>query len=492
MTSLVVAAPSRLAAEVGAGAAEDGGSVVDAVIAAVLMAMCTEPGVCAPGGGGFLTIWAPGADPVSVDGYMAMPGQRLDPRRPFVTHSVSMEYGGGVTTEVGPGSVAVPGAFAAFDVAHQRWGRLPWSDLLTHVADRLADGFPLSPACSHYLGYSAEPIFGEDPASREALFADERALAVGEVVQVPDLVGSLRHIAQEGAETFYRGDLAAAIASDLAERGARLTATDLAAYQPIISSALRSELGEWTVATTPPPAIGGVTLTALLRLVLAHPQPRQPSVWVEAQRRVFELRHLRLEPAPDRIAASDDLLAGLPQLSSGSTVSVAAAGVDGTLCAASMSAGYGSGVIPRGTGIWMNNSLGEMELNPGGLASTPVGSRLMSNMAPTVAAGPGHSLALGSPGADRITSALAISLALIFTGSALDEAIEHPRLHVETGGATIAHEPGLELGDPAGLTARRYPAHDMYFGGVTAAGVDGASLVGHADSRRSGAVVASH
>lgn len=487
MPPAVVAAPSTLAAQVGAEISGSGGSVVDSVIASALMAMCTEPGVCAPGGGGFITVWSPGEEPVSIDGYMAMPGRGLDPHRPIATRRVSMEYGGGVTTEVGPGSIAVPGAFAAFDLAHRRWGRMPWGRLLGHVADRLTEGFPLSRACSHYLGYSAVSIFGHDTASRTALFTGDRAVTTGDIVTMPDLVTSIRRIAEEGAATFYRGDLATEMASDLADRGSRLTSEDLANYRAIVRPALVSRLGEWTVATTPPPAIGGVTLTAILRLVLGHPEPRNPGIWAQAQRQVYELRSLRLEPNPDREAAGKALLNEITALASGSTIAVSGAGAEGTVCSASMSAGYGSGVIPRGTGLWMNNSLGEMELNPGGLASTPIGGRLMSNMAPTTADGPGGRLALGSPGADRITSALAITLALIFTGTSITEAVEHPRLHVETAGGTVATEPGLEATLP-GFTSRPYQHLDMYFGGVTAASVHGGTLHAHADSRRSGAV----
>lgn len=487
MPPAVVAAPSTLAAEVGAEISGSGGSVVDSVIASALMAMCTEPGVCAPGGGGFITVWSPNQEPVSIDGYMAMPGRALDPDRRIVTRRVSMEYGGGVTTEVGPGSIAVAGAFAAFDLAHRRWGRMPWDRLLGHVADRLAEGFPLSRACSHYLSHSATLIFGEDPASRTALFADERTLTTGETVTMPDLVQSIRRIAEDGAATFYRGDLAAEMVSDLADRGCRLTTEDLAEYRAIVRPGLVSSLGEWTVATTPPPAIGGVTLTAILRLVLGHPEPRNPDVWAEAQRQVFELRSLRLEPSPDRVAAGEDLLREVTSLTSGSTISVSGAEAEGTVCSASMSAGYGSGVIPRGTGLWMNNSLGEMELNPGGLASTPVGARLMSNMAPTAAEGPGGRMAMGSPGADRITSALAITLALVFTGSSIAEAVEHPRLHVETAAGSVATEPGLRAALP-GFSLRPYDQLDMYFGGVTAAFVHAGALGAHADSRRSGAV----
>ena len=107
--------------------------------------------------------------------------------------------------------------------------------------------------------------------------------------------------------------------------------------------------------------------------------------------------------------------------------------MSGLACAITLSAGYGSGVIPPGTGMWMNNCLGEMELNRRGLAGAPPGTRLPSNMAPTVARrNDGTILAIGSPGADRITTALLCTLTgYLELGLSLAEAVCHPRAHVE-------------------------------------------------------------
>lgn len=486
MKSVVIAAPSEFAASAGAAIADDGGSVVDALIAATLTAMCSEPGVCAPGGGGFLTVWPAAEDPISIDGYMAMPGRDLPPDRPLSSYSVSMEYGGGITTEVGPDSIAIPGAFAAFSEAHRRWGRMPWAEVITYVAGVMEQGFPLPESCHYYLGYSGEPVFGIDPASRRALFDGDRLRGPGEKVVVEDLATTLRRIATEGAATLYTGDLGREIVADLARRGSRLTSADLAGYRPLVGPALCSDFGEWRLATTPPPAVGGVAVTAILRSVFAGGDPLDPNRWAAAQHAVAHLRREELEPATDREAAGWRVLASFPGGGSGSTVSISVAGSDGTVAAATMSGGYGSGVIPTGTGLWMNNSLGERELNPGGLEATPIGARLLSNMAPTVAGRPGRHLAIGSPGADRITSALAISLTLLLTGHELARSIEHPRLHYELDRDTVAVEPGIAL-DP-GLTARPFPDLNMYFGGATATEWTAGGLSGHADSRRTGGV----
>lgn len=482
MTSCVIAAPSPLAAQTGADVADAGGSVVDAIVAATLTAMCTEPGVCAPGGGGFLTIWEPGSDPLTVDGYMAMPGLGSDGRS-SVVRTVSMEYGGGVSTDVGAGSIAVPGGLAALGAAHRRWGRAPWSEVIGAVVDRIAGGFPLPAACRYYLGYVGESIFGDDPASRQALFPDGRLLEAGETVVMADLVATLRRIAEEGPSTMYDGELAGALVADLEGRGSLLTERDLADYRAVLRPALVTEVAAWTIATNPPPAVGGVTLSLILRRLADCRDRRDPNAWVEAQELAFGQRRDQLEGAVDRETAGWELVAG-GRRPAASTVSIAAAGDDGTVAASTMSAGYGSGVIPTGTGWWMNNSLGELELNSP--AATP-GVRLMSNMAPTVAAAGDRRLAIGSPGADRITSALAISMILLVEGMTLEDAIEHPRCHYELDRGTVATEPGLDL-DAALWAMRAFPAPDMYFGGVTGTEVSEGGVLGHADSRRRGGV----
>jgi gamma-glutamyltranspeptidase/glutathione hydrolase len=135
--------------------------------------------------------------------------------------------------------------------------------------------------------------------------------------------------------------------------------------------------------------------------------------------------------------------------------------------------------MPAGTGLWLNNCLGELELNRRGLDAGPIGARLPSNMAPTVCrpidAASTRVMAVGSPGADRITTALAQALINHFKfGWSLDRAISHPRLHVDTSGDAdrLMVEPGLDM-PRTELTQTVYDKLSMYFGGVSAAQFDG-------------------
>jgi gamma-glutamyltranspeptidase/glutathione hydrolase len=181
----------------------------------------------------------------------------------------------------------------------------------------------------------------------------------------------------------------------------------------------------------------------------------------------------------------------LSRWSSASTVHTSVIDDDGLACAITASSGYGSGEIPASTGLWLNNCLGEIELNRKGFAAGPPGIRLPSNMAPTIARADDQALAVGSPGADRITTAVQQFLInYIQLGHNLANAVAHPRLHLEIDGSVmnIAVEPGLELPD-TGISVTRYPDINMYFGGVVAAAYasDG-GFSAAADPRREGGI----
>jgi gamma-glutamyltranspeptidase/glutathione hydrolase len=159
-------------------------------------------------------------------------------------------------------------------------------------------------------------------------------------------------------------------------------------------------------------------------------------------------------------------------LASPSTVHTSAVDTDGLACAITASAGYGSGVMPPGTGIWMNNTLGEVELNKRGFHALRPGTRIPSNMAPTTGRSPdGSVLSIGSPGADRITTAILQTVTnFVHLDMTLQDAVNHPRLHVEwprEGERCIAYEPGMPV-DELDVPQRRFDALDMFFGGVSA------------------------
>ncbi|CAN5589469.1 gamma-glutamyltransferase [soil metagenome] len=504
---VAVAAPSEAAADAGRVVGDAGGNAVDAALAASLVTMVNEPGIVSLGSGAFITVQpAGGGRPVTVDGWVDMPGRGLAPERfGKGTWQVSTQYGGGVTMTIGPGSVATPGTPAAFAVVNQHWGQLPWGEVFGPAIAVAHGGFRLGTAARYYLEYVHDVVYGWDPVSQAVLHDATGALAPpDQAVVVPGLVETLEELAEEGPEVFYRGDLASAMADDVLERGGILTREDLAAYQPVTRPALQAEVGDWVLGTNPPPSVGGPAVAAMLSLLGDRPRgawtPDDIAALVRVESAVFAHRLQYLDPAEDLDGAVRRLLelassGDVRLLESPSTTHVSAADTDGTACAVTVSSGYGSGMLAAGTGIWLNNCLGEPELNAHGLHGLAPGTRLISRMAPTFARrNDGAVLALGSPGADRITTAIVQAMAGIAGGMSLRDAIDAPRAHVRidrraaTRSAVVDYEQGLDLPE-LDLPTLAMPLHSMYFGGVTAAMYEpGVGLTGAADPRRTGAV----
>lgn len=501
MPRVVIAAATDIAADAGASIADAGGNAVDAAVAAIVASMCTEPGVVAPGASGFITVDVPGQQPVVIDGYAEMAGRGAEPDRFGSGDVITMGYGGGVTTVVGYGSIAAPGMFAALEAAATRWGALPWQMLLEPAIDAVRRGFPVGSAAAEYLIHTHESIFGWDPEGRDIVHDEQgRVVTAGDLIRIPELADSLTALAEEGARTLYEGDLGKAIAAASAEHGGLLTMRDLREYRIVERRPTEFRLAGWRGATNPPPAVGGVTAAGLLALVDHHGLPTLPEERTERlydfQRAVLGYRrtHFATGTAIEREAARFLEMAGAGDIAglmgSPSTSHTSAADSDGRVCAITVSAGYGSGAMPAGTGFWLNNSLGELELNPAGYHGLEPGTRLVSNMAPTTVRSSQEALAIGSPGADRITTALSSVLIhhLLF-GTSLEDSVRAPRFHAEIGHEDfdVSVESDATWARLSGQRVRLFDPLAMYFGGVqaTSVGVVG-ELIGVADPRRAG------
>jgi len=503
VSRVAVATTSQLAADAAREVAEVGGNAVDCALAAALLTMNTEPGVCALGGSAFITIWSDGKDPITVDGNVAVPGQGLsDNERGRGAVEVTLAYGGGITTLVGSGSVAVPGTLAAMEDAWKKYGSAPWRAIFEPTIRACREGFPLSGACRYYLGYSGDVIFGRSKDGHKALHHDDGSLlSTGDRVFVPHLADSLNAIADEGARIFYEGEIAQAIADHCRDGDGMLTLEDLSSYLAIERTPLITEIGGWQLASNPPPAVGGAILTAMLLACADLDIDRWDSDsllrLIDSQQACLDFRKRRLDLAEnvgeEAAALVEAARSGrlLSRWSSASTVHTSVVDDNGNGCAITASSGYGSGEMPDGTGLWLNNCLGEIELNRRGLDAGPPGARLPSNMAPSVARRNGDVLAVGSPGADRITTAMQQFLInFLQIGMPLAEAVAHPRLHVDTSGdvVNLKVEDGLDLPE-VDLPVTVFPDLVMYFGGVGAAvyGKDNGFGVA-ADPRREGGV----
>ncbi len=501
MPRVAVATTSQLAADAAAEVADAGGNAVDCAIAAAMLSTNTEPGVCALAGSAYVSVWPAESAPITIDGNVAVPGKGL-PQNYEIGGAVpvSMEYGGGIETLVGVGSVAVPGTIAALEQASKQFGNVSWQRLLDPTIRATSRGFPLSAACNYYLQYSGDVVFGRSKDGHAALHDDVGSLLdAGSNILVPHLADSLSAIASEGGRIFYEGEIASRIADHVQESGGALTLEDLQSYEPITRSSLCTDLSDWRIASNPPPAVGGAVLAAMLIAFRDKPARRWDDETLQhlvcVQRAALSYRKIKLDLADDVSREVENMLeksrsgALLSEYASASTVHTSVVDDTGLACAITTSSGYGAGEMPAGTGLWLNNCLGELELNRKGLQAGPPGIRLPSNMAPGVARSKTMVVAIGSPGADRITTALhQFLINFIQIGLSLADAVAHPRAHLEISdqGLNLAVEPGLDIPD-IGIPVTPYPSIGMYFGGVGAACFDtSAGFEVAADPRREG------
>ncbi|QQS01214.1 MAG: gamma-glutamyltransferase [Austwickia sp.] len=513
MPRLAVAAPGPDAADAALAIGAAGGNAVDAAIAAIVVASCTEPGIVSPMGGAFVNVWQPGGSPMVIDGYAEMPGRGRERERfGSGVWRVWMEYSGGIYVSGGPGSVGTPGMFAALAEASERYGVLPWSELLAPAAEVLRRGYRLGASSAYYLGYATAELFAQDEETVAFLAQCGQPPTTGAILRDPSLAATLDHVGAKGADDLYTGELGHALAAYMDDNGGLLSLADLEAYEPRVRPALRTRLGDWDLGVNPAPSIGGPVLTAMLRLLQSRRAERGTTDArdvLEIERLVLDYRRRLIDRSEDLELAGHELIRSLEEIgpeglaavaTSQDTIHVSTVDTDGLACALTTSAGYGSGVTLPGTGLALNNALGEEELNRRGLHALAPGTRLASNMAPTTARrDDGATLAVGSPGADRITTALFQVLGgLCLDHLPLQQAVDQPRLHValdDAGAATLHYEasdPISPLARESGLATVAHDALHMYFGGVGATlHLPDGGLVAAADPRRAGAARAS-
>lgn len=422
---------------------------------------------------------------VTVDGGVAVPGLGSAGEAPAAAdlHPLSLTYGGRrLRGACGWASAGTPGCIAALHRTHELAGSKTWRDVLGPAIDVARGGFPLSASAATYIAESASRVFARDGEISSVIFdVSGEPVKEGAWLRIPHLDDFLILLANSGPAAFYSGTAALRLANAMKTNGGLITMRDLESYRPVLRSPAVGRYGPWQLYTNPAPAVGGRRLIALLDRLEGTWPGRSESVQLAT-----------MAATMSQLLSSQDIA-----LESPATVHVSTVDASGLACAITVSSGYGAGVAVPQTGIWLGNSLGESELNRAGAPERLAGSRVTSNMAPSVAAhDAGPIIAIGTPGADRIVSALALVLATVFfEGRPVAEGILRPRIHVgypepPDGRKTLDIEDsaGVDAAlDLASFACRAHPRYSMYFGAVTAAILhpDG-RLEALADPRRSG------
>jgi len=510
----VIAAGHELSARAGAEALRWGGNAVDAALAAMLTGFCCEPLLTGFGAGGYMLVVPAAGDPVLLDFFVEMPGRGLPPGSVAEMVPVEVSFGDAVQVfNIGPASVGTYGVPAGVAAASERFGRLPLAQLTAPAAALARDGVPLNAPQAYIVEILGELVTSTPECA--ALFAPAgEPLRTGEVLRQPELADALELLGADGAAPFYTGAQAAAIADWLAPRGGLLTAEDLAAYRVIDRVPVRVQFRGREILTNPPPSAGGILIARALGLLTAAPSPAPLGAVIEAMARTqaartpeflagldepgfaeafLEDRLGSRPPRPPRPPRTPGPPGGSPEAGRlGSTTHVAALDRDGLACSVTCSNGSSSGVVVPGTGIHLNNMLGEQDLNPLGFHRYPAGRRLPSMMAPTVVRRAGAAeLVLGSAGSNRIRSAiLQTILRVVDDGLHADAAVLAPRVHFESG--VLFTEPGVALDSVEMGTAAHagFRELNLFFGGVQAVQRDASGRFwGGGDPRRGGAAI---
>ncbi len=467
-----------------------GGNAVDAALAAMLASFACEPLLTGLGAGGYMLVAMPGAQPVLLDFFVEAPGRGADPARRAELIPISVSFGDAIQVfNIGAASVGTYGMAAGLTAASTRFGRIPLAELVGPAAELARAGVELN-AQQAYVVEILGDIVRSTPEGA-ALFAPSgRLLGPGDVVRQPELGDALERLGTDGADPFYRGDVASAIVDWVCERGGMLTAADLAAYEVVDRRPVRAGFRGREVLTNPPPSAGGILIAYALGLLDAQPGPAAVMDIVEAMERT------QAERTPEFLESLDDpdfverFLHGRPSL--GSTTHVAVIDAEGAACSVTCSNGSCSGVIVPGTGVHLNNMLGEQDLNPLGFHRHPAGRRLPSMMAPTIVMRDGlPELVLGSAGSNRIRSAILQTIIRVIDDQLrAPDAVDAPRVHFEDG--VIYAEPGVDTAplEAAGRAIGRFRDRNLFFGGVQAVERDRSGRFwGGGDPRRGGAAI---
>jgi gamma-glutamyltranspeptidase/glutathione hydrolase len=487
----VVAAGHPITAEAGAQVLREGGNAVDAAIAAMLTSWVAEPLLTGPGAGGYMLVAAPGSDPVLLDFFVEVPGRGVDPAQREPLEPVDVSFGDATQMfNIGASSVGVYGNPAGICAAADRFGTVPLAELTGRAARLAREGVSLTPMQAYVFEILAPILVSTDEAA--SLFCRDGGgvLRAGDPFRDPRLGDTLERLGAEGAAPFYGGDLGAAAVDWVRERGGMLTREDLSSYSAIVREPVRVRYRDRDVLVNPPPNAGGILLAYALALLEREAGTPSSVQLAEVMRRAQHERTPEFVAGLPEPGFPDEFLASRL----GSTTHISVLDADGWACAVTCSNGEGSAQVVPGTGIHLNNMLGEQDLNPYGYFTYPPGRRLPSMMAPTIVLRDGSpELVLGSAGSNRIRAAiLQVIVGVVDRRLPATEAVEAPRLHWED--SVVYLEPGLDEQslEDAGFTLARFRAQNLFFGGVQLVERDlvSGAITGAGDPRRGGAAVA--
>ena len=432
-------------------------NAADILITSIVTSMVTDLGVIAPTSSGLLTLYDGETNKShTVDGYFVSPANFKG--NDHEEHRVVLTYGGYVETCKGGNTFAIPGIYKILDFLYTKYASLPLNKLLEFPIKIAKDGFKLTQPSKDYFQHSLKPLFMWHDYSKKILENITNDLENG-VVKLNKLSDSLEHLSNEGFNDFYIGDISKEILKTIINEGGHATNDDFSNYKLIEDSKFNYKYKNLNLTGHSGPSIGGL-------MVLKYIEELSNGTSIESLAELYKNRKNNYEFFGNRKSFITKEILNLSK--SSSTIQINTSDEMNNHFSITFSSGYGSGVLCKNTGMYFNNSLGEIELNPQGFLGDTKGDRLISNMSPLIIQSDSGITTIGSPGADRISSAIAQVLLNYSRSDNWEQSINQPRFHVNGDGSVRAEPGSLEMDNNITITDE----YDMYFGGVCVSGLN--------------------
>lgn len=527
----MVVSQNALSSEIGAEILARGGNAVDAAVATGFALAVTLPRAGNLGGGGFMLIHLAEADQtIAIDYRSAAPARAADPSQYLDADGNRMD-----NADKGHMAAAVPGTVAGLKLAHERWGVLPWEEVVRPAMELARDGIIVTRDLSEALRWGRSRLESSDAAIAAFFKPDGTPYFYGERLVQSDLAWTLDRIATHGAEDFYSGEIAERFVADMEANGGFISATDLAAYEAKFRAPIATRYRDHLVVTMPPASSGGVALLQMLNMLepfnlqeMGHNTSSSIHIMSEVMKLAYADRRKsmgdpdfvanpvellisknyardrsdgisRRRATPSEDISPYDPLAG----ESEDTTHYSVVDRHGNVVSNTYTLGssFGSGVVVEGTGVLLDNQIRNFSLRvdvPGATFSNSrmnaiaPGKRMLSSMTPTIVFREGEPyLVVGTPGGSTIiNSVLQVILNVIDHDMNIAEATFAPRLHQNWRPSELAIEPGFNQDS---LEILRSMGHEIEvrntIGSAQTIMLDNGRILGAADPRRPGSGV---
>ncbi|MFZ5466224.1 MAG: gamma-glutamyltransferase [Pseudomonadota bacterium] len=486
-----IASAHPLATEAGFAILAAGGNAFDAAVAVSAALAVVEPYSSGLGGGGFWLLHEAEKDrQVMIDGRERAPlaahrDMYLDAQGKPVPW-LSMD---------GALAAGIPGVPAALDHLAREYGRLPLAASLAPAIRLAREGFPVTGHYRRMAGFRLG-AFADSPEAARLFLKNGDVPPLGHVIRQPELAEVLGRMAEEGADGFYRGEVARRLVAGVRAAGGIWSEEDLAGYRVVEREPVRGRYRGHEIISAAPPSSGGVALVTMLNILAGYDlaaldEARRIHLVVEAMRRAYRdraeylgdpdfvvmplerLLHpfyadgLRMSVRPDRAMPSASLPGAVPPGGGDDTTHFSILDQDGNAVSATLSINYpfGAVFVPPGTGVLLNDEMDDFSTKPGvpnayGLVGAEAnaiapGKRMLSSMTPTFVRSDERLAVLGSPGGSRIITMVLLGTLEVVEGKPPLEWVSRPRIHHQYLPDVLQHEPGaLDESTRKGLAAR--------------------------------------